>query len=289
MDIFKKVKGKQNNIYKINNEEQKNDLSGSKSIKNNDTYSLITNEILDNINNFNINSYKLRIFKKFIKNGTLNSSVIVYNFITKELRFMVKGMPEDILDKCDKNSIPENIDNDISFYRRNGLIIMACATKIINIEEYNDSNDYNYYMSELQFCGFITLKNNLKENTICSIQDLKRLDYNLIIISGDNEYNCISSGFKCDIIANKNIYCFDKDENTNKIKIKKLYKTKNYKDEYIANASIGINFDKNSKITSKISINSINVNLNDLNQNIGKNEYPLSPRLKKKFQKKNQN
>ena len=27
---------------------------------------------------------------------------------------MVKGMPGDILDKCDKNSIPENIDNDIS-------------------------------------------------------------------------------------------------------------------------------------------------------------------------------
>ena len=63
------LKIKQNLIYKIkdyNDKEQKNNLSNNKSIKKNDSYSFITNEIYDNINNFNINSYKLRIFKKFI-------------------------------------------------------------------------------------------------------------------------------------------------------------------------------------------------------------------------------
>ncbi len=246
-------------------------------MKKKDNYSIFSNEISENINNFDINSYKLRIFKKFIKNGTLNSSAIVYNFITKELRFMIKGMPEDILDKCDKNSIPENLDDYISFYRRNGLIIIVCASKKINIEEYNDSNSYNYYMNDLTFCGFITLKNKLKENIINSIQYFKKCDYNLIITSGDNEYNCISLGFNCDIIGNKNIFRFEKDDDLNKIKIKKLYTSKNYIEEIKANCLI----DKKSKTTSKIN-NNYNLNYNALNQNDIKNENPSSPRMKKR-------
>ena len=86
-------------------------------------------------------------------------------------------------------------------------------------------------MNDLQLCGLITLNNKLKENIIYTIQDLKQFGYNLIIISGDNEYNCISLAFKCDISGNKNIYSFDKGDNSSKIKIKKLYKTKNNKEE----------------------------------------------------------
>ena len=276
VENLNKIKGN-NNIYKINYEEQKNDFQRTKTMKKKDNYSIFSNEISENINNFDINSYKLRIFKKFIKNGTLNSSAIVYNFITKELRFMIKGMPEDILDKCDKNSIPENLDDYISFYRRNGLIIIVCASKKINIEEYNDSNSYNYYMNDLTFCGFITLKNKLKENIINSIQYFKKCDYNLIITSGDNEYNCISLGFNCDIIGNKNIFRFEKDDDLNKIKIKKLYTSKNYIEEIKANCLI----DKNSKTTSKIN-NNYNLNYNALNQNDIKNENPSSPRMKKR-------
>ena len=79
--------------------------------------------------NSNNNSYKLRVYKKFIVKGNLNSAAIVYNFLTKELRFMIKCIPEKIINKCNKNSIPKNYEKIFSLYRKNGFIILVCATK----------------------------------------------------------------------------------------------------------------------------------------------------------------
>ena len=239
------------NYYKItelsNNEITNNDKCPQKkktnkyldkNIKNPRIYSLKEdisissdiNPILNDINLFDIKSYKLRIFKKFIIDGTLNSSAIVYNFLTKELRFMIKGMAEEILDKCDINSLPENFSNTISYYRKKGYIIIICATKLINIEEYNDLNEYEFYLNNLSFCGFITLRNILKNDIQNSIHELKKFDCNLIIISGDNEYNCLSAGFDSGIIDNKNIFVFDKDDKSNKILIRKIYSNKAIKE-----------------------------------------------------------
>ena len=186
------------------------------------------NEILEDIKNSKINSYKLRIYKKFIKYGTINSSAIVYNFMTKELRFMTKGMPEDILSNCNRNSFPDNLHNILLYYRKNGFIIVICATKIINLEEYSDLNGFEYYMNNLTFCGFITLKNSLKEDTRTSIELLNQFNnkLNLIITSGDNIYNCLGVGFDSGIIKNKNIFIFDKDDTFNRISINKIFSTK---------------------------------------------------------------
>ena len=93
----------------------------------------------------------MRIYKRFIKDGTLNSSAITYNFITKELRFNTKGSPEELLDKCDPSSLPENFDKVISTYRRGGFIIVICASKIINVDEYKESNPVEEYLFNLTF------------------------------------------------------------------------------------------------------------------------------------------
>ena len=220
------------------------------------------NQIINDINLSDINSYKLRIYKKFIIDGTLNSSAIVYNFVTKELRFMTKGMAEDILDNCDRNTLPENLDLTISNYRKNGFIIILCATKLINIEEYNDSNGYEFYLNNLTFCGFITLKNKLKDKVKSSLNDLKQLNCNLIMISGDNEYNCLSIGFDSRLIENKNIFVFDKDENDNKVIIRKLYSIKNNNDSKVNNNDSSEENDKFlndqfSKQNSKIKYNNL--------------------------------
>ena len=158
-DIFPKnyYKIKDNNDDIINQKERKNDNYFLEQIKKNNNKlpkknNSKINQIINDINLSDINSYKLRIYKKFIIDGTLTSSAIVYNFVTKELRFMTKGMAEDILDNCDKNSLPENLDLTISNYRKNGFIIILCATKLINIEEYNDLNGYEFYLNNLTFC-----------------------------------------------------------------------------------------------------------------------------------------
>ena len=205
--------------------------------------------------NNNIKSYKLRIYKRFIKSGTLESSAIVYNFITKELRFMTKGIPENLLDKCDYSTLPKNIDRMISFYRRNGFIIYICATKIINLDQYSDSVSIEEYMTNLKFCGFITLNYILKKDIINSIKDLKHFNCNMIISSGDDDYNSLSVGFNSNIIdnKNKNIFSFDKDEKKNKIIIKKICNQKKSVSEENEQNYNSPSIDQISKNTSKIS------------------------------------
>ena len=184
------------------------------------------NPIFEDLSKTDINSYKLRIYKRFIKNGTLTSSAIVYNFMTKELRFMTKGIPEDLLNKCDISSLPENFERTISLIRRNGHIVIACATKLIDVDKYNDYYSIDYYMNNLTFCGFITLRNTPKNDVRSSINELKIFNCNLLLSSGDELNNCLSVGFNSNILDNKNIYTIDKDYN-NKIVIKKILNIKN--------------------------------------------------------------
>ncbi len=229
-----------NNYYKItesmNNEDEfqskplltrLNSKFYQKKQKSNNTseFSITQNNInliKNNISKSHILSYKLRIYKRFIKNGTLNSSAIVYNFITKELRFMTKGIPEEVLEKCERRTLPDNFENIISLYRRRGFIIIVCAFKIIDVDEYKDSNVLEDYMCDLTFCGFITLKNRLKKEIFNSIQELRQFNCNLIISSGDNIFNCLPIGFESSIVENKNIFSFDKDDKKNNIIISKI-------------------------------------------------------------------
>ena len=208
------------------------------------------NPILDDITKSHIDSYILRIYKRFIGEGSFNSSSIVYNFMKKELRFMVKGIPEDIIDKCDCSTLPGNFDEIISLYRRNGLIMLICASKMLNVEEYDELNGIDFYMNDLTFCGFITLKNKIKYEIKSAIEDLKEFDCNLVITSGDNVNNSLSVGFDSGIIENKNIFVFDKDDEDNKISIRKIYSVKNNKEDK-KEEDINSSSDKYSKITGK--------------------------------------
>ena len=211
---------------------------------------LIKNFIRNDISHSHINSYKLRIYKRFIKNGTLNSSAIVYNFITKELRFMTKGNPEDILDKCDPGTIPDNFDKIVSIFRRSGFIIIICASKIISIDDYNDSNSSEEYMNDLTFCGFVTLKNKLKKEVLNAIKDLRQFSCNLIITTGDNVFNSLSVGFDSHIIDNKNIFSFDKEDKKNGIIIEKIYSIKRLIEE---DKNTNSSLDMHSRLTTGIS------------------------------------
>ena len=191
--------------------------------KNENINSIINNNIEKDIEENNINSYNLRIYKRFIKNGEISSGSITYNFITKELRYNIKGIPEDILDKCNSNTIPDNFHKIISSIRRKGYIIIICATKKLNIEFYNDYDSEDKYMFNLTFCGFIILKNRLKKEIVNALNDLRLLNCKFIIFTGDGIYNTLSTGFESTILENKDIYLFDKDEIKNRIIIKKIY------------------------------------------------------------------
>ena len=182
-----------------------------------------TFEILSDIYSSQTGSYKLRIIKKFLINGSRCHSTIVYNFIKKELRFMVKGYPEEIINKCLKSSLPDNLENVISINRKNGLIILICASKILDISNYDDSDELDDYMNDLIFCGFITLRNKIKNRVKYSIDQIKEFDCHMVISSADNEYNCLSAGFNSGLIENNNIFVVEKLGKYNKLFFRKVY------------------------------------------------------------------
>ena len=296
-DIFPKnyykLTKSSNNLKKkiLNNELEKNKLQNQYITRTNTINTVSTSSFIINqqeqikldISNSNNNSYKLRIYKKFITNDRFDSAAIVYNFLTKELRFMIKGYPEEIINRCDKNSLPENLEKIISINRKNGFIILVCASKELDKEEYNDNDELEDYLDELTFCGFITLENKLKDYVKTSMNELRKFNANFLIISSDNEYNCISTGFKSGIIDEKNVFLLDK-ENNNKITIQKIYsmKTKkndneeNDKEKYTNNITKASGYDAYSRITTKMSqVRHPNnkINNNDNNDiNISKNK-----------------
>ena len=136
----------------------------------------LKNPILRDLSNTKCSSYKLRIYKKFLTKNSFFSSAIVYNFYLKTLRFMTKGSPEKILPKCAIGSLPENICQIISDFRKEGYIIIVCASKKIDLYLYNDSLEENDYMNDLVCCGFITVKNDIKKDSKKAIDELKKMN-----------------------------------------------------------------------------------------------------------------
>ena len=251
--------------------------------------SFYLNQIQLDIENSNNNSYKLRIYKKFIINGTLNSASIVYNFLTKELRFMVKGTPEEIINKCHEYTLPPDLEKIISIYRKRGLILLVYATKKLNLEEYDDNDELENYMEDLTFVGFITLEHKIKDYVKPSIKELKKFNDNFLIVSGDNVYNCLSTGFQSGIIENKNIFILDKEEN-NKITIRKIYSSKvfheniNKKEDKTSKISGNLNFSrritKNNQIKSAENNEIINKNKSNLRKNPLKEQHNFNEPIK---------
>ena len=194
--------------------------------------SIMTLEVLSDLYTAQAALYKLRILKKFVINGSLCHSAVVYNFVTRELRFMTKGYPEKIINKCLKSSLPVDLEQTISNCRKNGLIVLVCATKILDISHYDGSDELDDYMFELNFCGFMTLKNKIKSRVKYSIEQIKEFECHMVISSADNEYNCLSAGINSGIIKdNNNIFLLDRIGKYNKLFIRKLYSTKEKEEE----------------------------------------------------------
>ena len=235
-----------------------------------------TNQVQLDITNANIHSYKLRIYKKFIFNGSLSSASITYNFLTKELRFMIKAFPEDVIDKCDRNSIPKDFEKIISINRKNGCIILVCATKKIELEEYHDTDDLEKYIDDLTFLGFITLENKIKGNVTNSIKELRKFNDNFKIVSGDNVYNCLSTGFKSGIIEDRNIFVLDTEDISNKITIRKICSFK-YKEK-----SEDEKEDDISKLSELKSVSQVTKNINQ-SKELGNNKKKFIRNNNKKY------
>ena len=246
MDIFSNNYYKLSKLRRDNNNKRKNDNSNYISIIS-PLYNLNDTLIKTLFSNMDSNSYKIRIYKRFIYRESLDSAAIVHNLLTNEIRFMVKGTPEEVINKCNKFTLPNNIEQIISSYRKKGFIILICASKLLNIFEYNDINNLEFYMDDLIFCGLLILENRTKPGIINSLKEVKKYNDNILIISGDNEYNCLSTFVNCGLIENKNVFVLDNEKNNN-ITIKKILSLNNKENfkinEPYKNSEIGSIFNR---------------------------------------------
>ena len=179
------------NYYKLG-ESSNNGLNETNNTSNNVSFLNESNNSTLDLSSSDDDSYKLRIFKRFIFNEGLFNAAIIYNFFTHELRFMIKGTPEEIINKCEKKTIPIDLEKTISFYRKKGFIVLACGSKLLNISNYEDKDeDLELYMEDLTFCGLLTLENPIKDYVKNSIEAIKKYNEDIFIVSGDNEYTII--------------------------------------------------------------------------------------------------
>ena len=274
-----------NNQFENNSNSSKESVDSINSINDSEKrhrkYSKINQILEDIIQNENNNSYKLRIYKRFIKVGTLYSSAIIYNPISKTLHFMTKGPPEQILPNCDTSFLPKDINKIIALYRKSGYINLILASKIINKYNYDKSNKEDYYMCDLIFCGIIILKNKLKKDVKQAIRQLNKLNCDLILNTGDNIYNSLTVSYESGIISKKNIYVFDLNKMTRKIIVSDLSeisknestKTINYNIiDKISSNNLRKKTTTNNKIFSSRKMNIFLNKLEKINSMLGKDK-----------------
>ena len=203
------------NIYKIT----------EKSFFNNLRYNLDKNKKNKLMPLSNLSQYKILIEKIYPFNSeNQTTTVITKNILDKSRRIYIKGAPEKLLDKCTNSSKPENINSLIMDLTKQGLRVIACATRLLDQEkeEYKDnvnnssnykkgtisSINYGYYRSapesrtfslyqkeinpiekenNLTFLGLIIFRNPLKKDTQSVIEKLYKAKFKLVMSTGDNE------------------------------------------------------------------------------------------------------
>ena len=160
------------------------------------------------LNKNKINTFKLIILTRFFSQSYMNISCIVYNFIEDNYRFMIKGPPEKILKYCINTSFPE-IDKLLVKGLKEGYKIVACATKVIEYNQNEQNQNEEYYLKDLNLCGFIFLKNKLRDESKILIEKLINMECDVAISTGDSISNVVGVGLESGIIKEKNIFVFD--------------------------------------------------------------------------------
>ena len=143
---------------------------------------------------------------------------------------MTKGPPDKILRHCINISYLD-IEKVLSKSLKEGYKIIACASKIIQYNQYDKNKKEEYYLNNLVLCGFILLKNTLKEQSKQIVKNIKKMECDIAISTGDSLYNSIGTGLKIELFNNKNIFAFDLNMMEKKTKIYVSSLGNNKKDE----------------------------------------------------------
>lgn len=133
------------------------------------------------------------------KSSLQRMSVLVRDSSANNLRVYTKGAPEKVLKLCRPETIPEKTEEVLKRLADNGYRILAFGTTEFPAET-PLTNPREFYESKLRFQGLAIFKNNLKDETKPTITKLKKAEFKVGMITGDNINTAISIATNCGIM-----------------------------------------------------------------------------------------
>jgi cation-transporting ATPase 13A3/4/5 len=93
--------------------------------------------------------------------------VICHNEIDNKFRVFVKGAPEKLIALCHHDSIPSDFEEVLHSYAKDGLRIIAFATKILNVKTKEEASHIEREEAEkdLTFLGLMIAQNKVKPDS----------------------------------------------------------------------------------------------------------------------------
>jgi predicted P-type ATPase len=128
--------------------------------------------------------------------------VIVKQAYVQEYIVIVKGAPETIVSICNKNTVPDDFSSMLDSYTRDGLRVLATASKVLinmNLETVLKLSREELEC-DLTFDGLTVFQNRLKKETTPVLKVLKEANIRTVMITGDNLLTSISIGRECGMI-----------------------------------------------------------------------------------------
>ncbi|RCI03520.1 hypothetical protein CU098_010396, partial [Rhizopus stolonifer] len=148
----------------------------------------------------------VHVLKRFeFVHARMSMSVAVLDAHTNKVHIFVKGAYEKIKDLCNPDSIPKDYDAATAGLARQGCYVLSLAHREIDLEQIGGLESFRNWSRDqmeenINFCGLIIFKNQLKEDTTENILELKRGDTRTIMITGDTALTGVYIARQCKMV-----------------------------------------------------------------------------------------
>ena len=147
---------------------------------------------------------EIAILKQYTFSSELQRmSVVTRKLGSKHMNVYVKGSPEMVASLCKHETLPKTFDECLTSITKKGYRVIAIAYKELSKKLHWHKIQHferNQIECELNFLGFIVMKNLLKPETAPVIQKLYNAHIRTVMITGDNILTAISVARECGIV-----------------------------------------------------------------------------------------
>lgn len=143
-----------------------------------------------------------------LKTYPFDSAVQRMTVVTKKkgaphFEVFVKGAPEKVASLCKPETIPSEFTSVLQTYTKQGLRVIAAATKSFNANakwKQIDDMSRSELEEKCEFLGLIIMQNLVKQETYPALEKLHEADIESVMVTGDNILTAISVGRDCKLV-----------------------------------------------------------------------------------------